>query len=129
MDEHNEGISHFGLDPDFLPQDNIRFDVFHLCCAVTQHLINHLCKFMLCTEQELIESFSQVLQSFWSSYNVLLWIMNKSFAILKGNELLEFIPNSSRINSWLKMNFEETDSLNNICSYLQLWEKITKFMI
>ena len=30
IDIHNQGVSHFGIHPDDLPRDSIRFDVFHL---------------------------------------------------------------------------------------------------
>ena len=42
VDKENFGISHFGLSPDLLRCDNIRFDVFHLRCAVTRRLMDCL---------------------------------------------------------------------------------------
>ena len=33
MDEKNIGISHYGIHPDQLRRDNIRFDVFFICVA------------------------------------------------------------------------------------------------
>ena len=34
VDEHNFGISHFGMHPNILRRDNIRFDVFHLLSLI-----------------------------------------------------------------------------------------------
>ena len=93
-DIKNEGITHFGIFPDYFRRDMIRFDVFHLRCAITRRLMKHLRKFLLRTTPELIEEFSTILSSFWTDYNVLLWNMNKPFAILKGPELLVFIRNT-----------------------------------
>ena len=46
-DEFNEGITHFGLHYSLLPTSNIRFDVFHLRCAITRRLMSYLRFFIL----------------------------------------------------------------------------------
>ena len=38
---------HYGLDPNKLNQDNVRFDIFHLGCAITQKLMAYRRKFIL----------------------------------------------------------------------------------
>ena len=40
IDKNTKGVSHFGLHPNLLPRENIRFDTFHMKCAVTQKLMN-----------------------------------------------------------------------------------------
>ena len=42
VDVSNVGVSHFGLHPDLLPRDSLRFDVFHLRCAITRRLMSNL---------------------------------------------------------------------------------------
>ena len=39
VDKDNPGISYFGIDPNHLRLDNLRFDVFHLTCAITKHVL------------------------------------------------------------------------------------------
>ena len=84
IDVHNNGIFHFGIHPMYLPPSNIRFDVFHLRCAVTRRLMVYLRKFILRGPARLVEQFSTLLLSFMSEYNVLLWNLKKSFNKLKG---------------------------------------------
>ena len=90
-DEWNNGITHFGIHTEYLNRENIRFDVFHLRCAVTRRLMSRLREYLMRTTPDLINDFSMLLGSFFSEYNVLLWNLNKPFTILKGPELLEFI--------------------------------------
>ena len=80
VDEHNNGISHFGFSPSIFPRSSIRFDVFHLRGAVTRRLMSNLRTFRLGSTMniDLAERFSDVLGSFWTEYNVLLWNLNKA---------------------------------------------------
>ena len=45
VDENNFGISHFGLHPDLLRRDNMRFDVFHCRSSITRMMMGNLRKF------------------------------------------------------------------------------------
>ena len=56
VDVENKGVSHFGLHPDVLPRENIRFDVFHLRCAITRRLMTNLRKFLMIHSVDLIMS-------------------------------------------------------------------------
>ena len=125
----NNGISHFGIHPEYFNPESVRFDVFHLRCAITRRLMVHVRKFMLKASPGLYSEFSTVLESFWTDYNVLLWNMNKPFQKLKGNELLLFIRNTKKIVDWLKSKFVLSEHLNNLCRALILWSKITPFMV
>ena len=72
IDIHNQGVLHFGIHPDDLPRDSIRFDVFHLRCAITRRLMNSLRKFMMTQTVEMIQEFGElILGKFWSDYNIL----------------------------------------------------------
>ena len=77
----------------------------------------------------MIDDFSELLSNFWSDYNVLLWNMDKPFSKLKGPELLKFITNTEKIVSFFEANFETTEILSDLCKSLNLWEKITPFMM
>ena len=61
--ESNMGISHFGIHPNYLPQDTLSFDVFHLQCAITRRLMNYLRKFIMIQIIEIITEFTDVFSS------------------------------------------------------------------
>ena len=73
IDENNFGISHFGTHPDKLRRDRIRLDLFHLSCAITRRLMEYLRKFIIKQSQEMKENFSDMLLTFLTQYNVLVW--------------------------------------------------------
>ena len=80
-------------------------------------------------EVELVERFSDVLNEFWSDYNVLLWNLGKSFQKLVGGEILLFIKNTNRITTFLKSEYQQSEVLSDLCNSLILWEKITPFLL
>ena len=129
IDEHNFGISQFGLHPDILPREHIRFDVFHMRCAITRRLMACLRKFMLRTPPELMKKFSDLIRNFWSIHNVLIWNTNRPFTSFVGSELLAFIQNSTVIVDFLKNNFRITPELNDLANGLHVWSKITPFLV
>lgn len=129
IDEHNKGVSHYGIHPNLLRRDSLRFDVFHLRCSITRRLMSHLRKFILRSTRDLIEEFSILLSKFWSNYNVLVWNLNESFACFKGGELLDFIRNIPCIVKWLKERFVHTDTLLTLCDGLNLWMDISPFLV
>ena len=55
--------------------------------------------------------------------------MKKPFSQLKGTELLSFINGTEVVVHWLKSKYAETDELKNLCEALELWEKISAFMV
>ena len=46
VDTSDFGIPHFGIDPNLLCRDTIRFDTFHMKCAVTRALMTYLRSFL-----------------------------------------------------------------------------------
>ena len=56
IDNSNDCVSHFGLHPDLLPCNGIRFDVFHMRCAITRKLMNYL-RFLLEQSNAVINLF------------------------------------------------------------------------
>ena len=125
-----KGVSHFGIHPRYLPRESLRFDVFHLRCAITRRLMSFLWKFLMMHNVELIMDFSAtILSTFWSNHNVLVWNLNKNFQSFVGTELLAFITNIPIILHFLKSNFHSTTTLKDLCNGLQLWQKITPFLV
>ena len=127
IDEENYGISHFGIHPDQLRRDKIRFDVFHLRCAITRRLMDYLRKFIIKQSEELKKEFSDMLLTFLTSYNVLVWNYNWTFSSYLGHELLNFIENAETIKDFLITNFVKTKLLEDLCSSLLIWKKINHF--
>ena len=131
IDTDNIGISHFGLHPNLLPRHLIRFDVFHLRCAITRRVMSNLHKFLSGSNMdiEVSERFSDILSTFWSDYNVLLWNLNKKFQSLTRSELPAFIQNVSKIVTFLKKEFQPSAVLDDVCNGLLLWQSITPFLV
>ena len=131
IDLNNFGVSHFGLHPTKFPRESIRFDVFHLRCAITRRLMVCLRNFMMKTTPYIMKQFSSLISNkkFWSDHNVLIWNMNRPFTSFIGSELLKFIKNSPVIISFLKENFCATPSLKDLCDGLQVWSEITPFLV
>ena len=129
IDTDNFGISHFGFHPDELRRDSLRFDVFHLRCAVTRRIMSCLRAYMMKQTTDIMSTFSDLLLTFWSEYNVLIWNINKPFASMTGSKLLSFIEHTPQIIDFLTSNFVATDTLNNLCDSLQLWTEITPFLV
>ena len=130
-DRENKGITHFEFSPQLLPRSSIRFDVFHLRCAVTRRMMENLRAFLLRStmDVELAKQFSDILNGFWFNYNVLLWNLNRSFRPMIGSELLAFIKNTNKITSFLKEKYQPSPVLADLCKGLVLWEKIAPFLV
>ena len=70
-DQHNFGITHFGIHPQLLQRDNIRFDTFHMKCALTRNLMSYTRAFILNQSSEIINQFSnEVLKLFWNDFQI-----------------------------------------------------------
>ena len=73
------------------------------------------------------EKFSNMLLTFLTPYNVLVWNYNWEFKSYLGNELLNFIENVETIKEFLDTNFVETQLLKDLYNSLLIWKKITPF--
>ena len=73
IDEHNFGISHFGLHPSLLRRDNIRFDNLHCRCSITRRLMDNLQQFILKQSTDFMVYFSDLLLELWTDYHVSCW--------------------------------------------------------
>ena len=129
IDQNNSGISHFGLHPDLLPRDGIRFDTFHMKCALTRKLIGHLRKILLNQSTEVIDNFcSEVLRKFWNDYHLYVWRNKKNFSSFVGNEIAVFVANIGLIQDFFQENLVETNEIKDFRKALGLWKKIFKFL-
>ena len=126
-DEHNKGITNYGVHPDMLPRDLIRFDIFHLRSAITKKLMEYLRSFINKQSHETIQEFSKVLLTFWGDYHVCLWRLNKVFTSFNGNEIKDFIYGIPFILMFLNKSFEITDELKLIQDGLWAWYNIVPF--
>ena len=128
-DARNFGITHFGMDPKFLPISTIRFDTFHLSCAIIRKMMSALRKFMLKQSSELITEFTDnVLRTFLSNYFVYCWNNKLSFSIFKGNDLFLFVSYSEVITTFIKENLVETEETRGLSNGLALLQPICKFL-
>ena len=128
-DERNSGITHLGFDPEFLPMSTIRFDTFHLSCAVIRKLMNCLRLFVLKQSSNFIKSFTnEVLRSFMTDFLVYCWNNKLKFSVFKGNDLFTFVSYNNKIIEFLQEHLTQTDELKNICLGLRQIRPIIKFM-
>ena len=70
IDQHNHGILYFGIDPNHLRPDNLRFDVFHLIFAITRYVLSALRNFVFKQSCEVMDRFVELLSNCWGSYNL-----------------------------------------------------------
>ena len=129
VDSSNVGVSHFGIHPDLLPRDGLRFDTFHMKCAVTRKLMGFLRIFLLNQATDVIESFSNdILGSFWKDYHLYVWNNKKNFSSFQGTELALFVANTNRIKEWFEETFESTNEVEDTKNALQVWVELFKFL-
>jgi hypothetical protein len=129
IDENNQGVSHFGLHPDLFPRDSIRFDTFHMKCAVTRKLMTYVRNLILEQTDDCMELFlSTVLKKFYNDFHLFVWKHKKSFSSFQGNELALFVGHISLIKEFLISNLVATPIVQDITDSLTLWVSIFKFL-
>ena len=128
-DEKNYGITHFGFHPSLFPPDKIRFDCFHLKCAITRRLMAYLREFLLEQSESLFKNFTiSILEKFYKAYHVYCWNNKKNFSSFKGNELALFVASIPKIVLFLNNSIELTPQLKDICEGLELYHDIFEFL-
>ena len=128
-DKHNYGITHFGIHPDLLNRENIRYDTFHLKCAITRALMSYVRSFTqnyMSVETNM--QFMKELGEFWNEYHTTVWDTNRSFASFKGNELALFVANTGAIVDFLKRKVSRTQLRENLTESLELWTRMFKVL-
>ena len=127
-DEFNLGISHFGLPPQIFNRNNTRFDIFHQRGSITRRLMMYLRRFIMLQSEEVMSSFSTLLDTFWRPYLVEIWNLNKPLASYKGMEILEFIRHIPDVIDFLSENFEGMETIEIFSRGLELWKDLSAFM-
>jgi hypothetical protein len=128
-DRKNKGCTHFGVSPDLLPRDGIRFDTFHLKCAVSRKLMNYLRNFLLHQGSDVTDEFiSKILKKFYNDYHIYVWKNKKNFASFLGNEIALFVSHIEHINAFLKNNLLATPTLIDLTDALSVWVELFKFL-
>ena len=129
IDGKNSGISHFGIHPDYLRNDHICFDVFHMTCAITKRLMCCLREFILKQSCDIMDMFNtDIIGSFWGAYNVQVWKLNKGFSSFIGSEVKAFINNIPKIVSFLKNKFLTTECLGSLIEGMEIWPSLVRFL-
>ena len=129
VDEKNDGCSHFGISPNLLRRDCIRFDMFHLRGAITKRLMTYLRKYILgrsLNKRKKLEE--EVLKTFWNSYNIDVWKLKANFNSFIGSEIKAFIDDIPTIVKFMKNEFTKTKERDNIVEGLESWSKIVPFL-
>ena len=130
IDQHNRGISHYGLSPSVFPRDRIRFDALHMKCAITRKLMTYMRRFMLGRSQEMQDDLQEIFlkKGFWNRYNASVWRMDKAFSILNGNELKTFIQHIPVMNVFLRSSFPQERHITHLSSALDIWHGVQGFL-
>ena len=129
VDINNDGCSHFGIDPDLFPRSGIRFDTFHMKCAITRKMMGFTRSFLLNQTKDIIDLFSsKILKSFYNDYHLYIWENRKGFSSFVGNELVLFVANTSSITDFFEEHTNDTQTMTDMCTALKLWVDIFKFL-
>jgi hypothetical protein len=127
-DEHNLGVTHFGIYPGKLRRDCIAFYVMHMGHSMTRSTMTCTRTFVISQSTEFIDVFNNNLYTFWGKYHVTVWNHNKPFSSFHGNELHVWIKNIPKTIAILREHFELTPHVVHICLLLETYSKIVPFL-
>ena len=80
IDANNEGTLHFGIHTTYLPQYSIKFDTFHMKCAITRSMISYVQMFVLSQLMDFIEKLKIIYTQFGDSSMFLYFLTTNHFA-------------------------------------------------
>lgn len=72
--------------------------------------------------------YSDLLLTFLSEYNILVWNINKPFVSTTCSKILRFIKQLPQIINFLKSKLVATATLDDLCNSQQLWTDISQFL-
>ena len=128
-DANNDGVTHFGVDPQSFPISSIRFDMFHLSAAITRRVMNYMRNLMLKQSSKLRKEFSKsVLLEFWPEFHVYCWNNKLNFSKFQGRELSLFVSNITRVTKFLSDKLLPTTEIEEFSKGVSLLTPIFKFM-
>ena len=91
-DEFNSGISHFGIHPKTFPQDQIRFDVFHMMKQLTLKLLKVFQWWLFTYCSKIFRQYLRELFEYhWDKYPARLFFEGGSLDVLTGTSLQKFV--------------------------------------
>eukprot|EP00978_Attheya_sp_CCMP212_P039270 scaffold202834_cov44-Attheya_sp.AAC.1 len=105
VDQDNLGVSHFGIHPEYLRRENIRFDIFHLRSPIIRRLMIYWGKFMMLQTKEIMDEYTQLMKLFWTDFHIEVWNLNKAFTSFKGVDIKEFISNIPNMINFIKTKY------------------------
>jgi hypothetical protein len=128
-DQNNSGVTHFGVCPTCLPLSTIRFDTFHMKCAITRRMMNCLRTFIQKQSSQVMKAFTdEVLRKIWKNFHIYCWNNSLNFSKFQGSELRAFVEGQKWVLAFLKENFEETSELTSLYKGLSLLGDLFKFL-
>ena len=129
-DVKNNGVTELGIDPKIWPISTIRFDVFHMLCAITRRMMSCTREYVLKQDPKIIEKFStELLGNVWqSSFLVFCWNNNFNFTRFQGTELNQFVQSAPEIVLFLRTNLGKTSKLDDLCDGLVILKRLSKFV-
>ena len=128
-DLSNKGVTHFGVHPDILPISSIRFDIFHLSCAITRRIMTFTRNLMLRQSSQTRKEFSNsVLLQFLSEFHVYCWNNKLGFSKFQGRELSLFIANLTKVKEFINDKLVLTHEIEKFLLGITLLTPIFKFM-
>jgi len=128
-DEENWGVTHFGITPNALPLDSMRFDVFHMSCAILRKVMYAVrdCVNSMSTELKM-EFTDDVLRTFFGAFHLYCWNCNFSFSRLQGKELFRFLDNIGLVTTFLTNRMGESRRVKTLVEALNLLPRMIKFL-
>jgi hypothetical protein len=128
-DSENWGVTHFGVSPDDLSLDSIRFDCFHLSCSILRKVMNAVRDSVNSMSTELkIEFTDNVLRTFFQDFHLYCWNCNFSFGRLQGTELFKFLENVELVASFLQRRMGQSERIKRLASAMMLMPRIFNFI-
>ena len=122
-------MTHFGVCPTCLPLSTIRFDTFHMKCAITRRIMNCLRTFIQKQSSQVMKAFTdEVLRKIWKNFHIYCWNNSLNFSKFQGSELKAFVEGQKWVLAFLKENFEETSELKSLYKGLSLLGDLFKFL-
>ena len=128
-DKNLKGCTHFGFNPKDLKRSSIRFDTFHLSASTTRKLGSYLRDFIFKQTIPVQVMFNDVISSFWGEFKCTHWLLNRPLAKFKGPELLEFVKNIPKVNTFLTTHLGHSEEARWIVEGLGAWHEISPFLV
>ena len=122
-DEHNIGITHFGVNPDKLQIELLRYDEFHLRSAMTRKLLSYFRDVIDVYDYETLQNFFSYFDNLWGKYFSSQSILNKPLTRLQGKHCVSFIMDIDNFIEMITTSLQPFPELSAYIQALKLWKK------